>query len=45
MKVTPPDFTKPETLKDRTDGELFAMISAGWETMPGQGKRMTDLHK
>lgn len=44
MKIAPPDFTKAESLKDRTDGQLFAIISAGWETMPGQGKRMTDLH-
>ena len=26
MKLNLPDFTKPDTLKDRTDGELFAII-------------------
>jgi mono/diheme cytochrome c family protein len=45
MKINPPDFTKPETLKDRTDGELFAILGVGSETMPSQGKRMTDDHK
>jgi mono/diheme cytochrome c family protein len=45
MKINPPDFTKPETLKDRTDGELFAILGVGSEVMPSQGKRMTDQHK
>ena len=45
MKINPPDFTKPETLKDRTDGELFAILGAGSETMPGQGSRMKDKQK
>jgi mono/diheme cytochrome c family protein len=45
MKINPPDFTKPETLKNRTDGELFAIMGLGSEVMPGQGKRMTDDHK
>ncbi len=29
MKLNLPDFTKPDTLKDRTDGELFTIIGAG----------------
>jgi mono/diheme cytochrome c family protein len=45
MKINPPDFTKAETLKDRTDGELFAILGAGSETMPGQGNRMRDKQK
>lgn len=45
MRIAPPAFTKTEALKDRTDGELIAIISGGSETMPGQGKRMTDLHE
>lgn len=45
MKIHPPDMTKPEALKNRTDGELFAIIGVGNEVMPGQGKRMTDQHK
>lgn len=45
MKINPPDFTKPETLAKRTDGELFTIIRLGDETMPGQGTRMKDIHK
>ena len=29
MKLNLPDFTKPDSLKERTDGELFAIIGAG----------------
>ena len=45
MKLNPPDFTKSETLKDRTDGELFAIIGSGKDPMPGQKGRMTDQHR
>ena len=45
MKINPADFTKPETIAKRADGELFAIISGGSETMPGQGTRMSDVHK
>jgi len=45
MKINPPDFTKPETLKDRTDGQIFAILGVGSETMPGQGARMRDKQK
>jgi len=45
MKINPPDLTKPETLKNRTDGELFAILDVGSEAMPSQGKRMSDPHK
>jgi len=45
MKLTLPDLTKPDTLKDRTDGELFAIIGTGQEPMPSQAGRMTDLHR
>jgi len=45
MKLSLPDFTKPETLKDRTDGELFAIISAGRDPMPPQTGRMPDVHR
>lgn len=44
MKINPPDFTKPETLKQRTDGELFAIITTGKEAMPDQS-RLTEQHK
>lgn len=45
MKINPPDFTKPETLAKRTDGELFTIIQTGNSTMPAQGERMKDVHK
>jgi mono/diheme cytochrome c family protein len=44
MKITLPDFTTPETLKGRTDGELFKIISLGNPVMPAQDKRMKDIH-
>jgi mono/diheme cytochrome c family protein len=45
MKLTLSDFTKPDTLKNRTDGELFAIIGAGQEPMPPQAGRMTDVQR
>jgi mono/diheme cytochrome c family protein len=45
MNVTLPDFTKPETLAKRTDGELFTIISLGNEAMPLQDKRMSEIHR
>jgi mono/diheme cytochrome c family protein len=44
MNLTLPDFTKPDALANRTDGELFAIIGAGKEPMPGQKGRMMDQH-
>jgi mono/diheme cytochrome c family protein len=34
-----PDFTNPETLKNRTDGELFYIIRKGKGEMPPEGDR------
>jgi len=45
MKLNLPDFTKPDSLKDRTDGELFAIIGAGRDPMPSQAGRLTDTHR
>jgi len=45
MKIHPPDFTSPDALKERTDGELFAIIGTGRDPMPGQSGRMTDTHR
>jgi mono/diheme cytochrome c family protein len=45
INAKPPDFTNPATLKERTDGELFAIIGAGSGLMPAQGERMKDYHK
>ena len=42
MKLNLPDFTKPDTLAKRTDGELFAIIGTGKEPMPSQKGRMTE---
>jgi len=45
MKLNLPDFTKSDTLKDRTDGELFAIIGAGKDPMPSQASRLTETHR
>jgi mono/diheme cytochrome c family protein len=45
MNIHPPDFTSPDTLKKRTDGELFAIIGSGSPVMPAQGKRLSENHK
>jgi mono/diheme cytochrome c family protein len=34
------DFTDPNTLKDRTDGELFYIIKNGHDQMPPEGDRV-----
>ena len=40
MKLTIADFTDPNTLKDRTDGELFYIIKNGHQDMPPEGPRI-----
>lgn len=40
MKLTMMDFTNPTTLKDRTDGELFYIITKGHNDMPAEGPRV-----
>ena len=40
MKLTMMDFTNPETLKDRTDGEIFYIIKNGHNDMPAEGPRV-----
>lgn len=42
MHVAPPDFTKPETLSKRTDGELFAIIGKGSAGMPAEAERLKE---
>jgi len=37
-----PDFTRPETQKGRTDGELFFILKTGHGHMPAQGKRLRE---
>jgi len=41
MKLTIADFTNPETLKARTDGELYYIIKNGHQDMPPEGSRIT----
>lgn len=43
MHVSPPDFTKPETLANRTDGELFTIINTGSGAMPAEAKRLKEF--
>jgi mono/diheme cytochrome c family protein len=45
MKLTVPDFTKPDTLNSRTDGEIFAIIGAGKDPMPSQAGRIPDTRR
>ena len=40
MKLTMADFTNPDTLKDRTDGEIFYIIKNGHNDMPAEGERV-----
>jgi len=40
MKLKIADFTDPNTLKDRTDGEIFYIIKNGHEQMPPEGDRV-----
>ena len=44
MALNLPDFTKPDALAKRTDGELFAIVATGKDPMPSQKGRMTDQH-
>lgn len=45
MKLDLPDFTKPDTLKGRTDGELFAIIGSWKDPMPSQAGRLSETHR
>jgi len=40
MKLKIVDFTDPNTLKDRTDGEIFYIIKNGNQDMPPEGPRL-----
>ena len=42
MKLTMMDFTNPDTLKGRTDGEIFYIIKNGHNDMPAEGPRVKD---
>jgi len=40
MKLTIVDFANPDTLKDRTDSEIFYVIKNGHNDMPAEGERV-----
>jgi mono/diheme cytochrome c family protein len=40
MKLQMVDFTNPDTLKDRTDGEIYYIIKNGHNDMPAEGPRV-----
>jgi mono/diheme cytochrome c family protein len=40
LKMTMPDFSDPEALKKRTDGELFYIVTHGHGRMQGDGERL-----
>jgi mono/diheme cytochrome c family protein len=48
LKLNPPSLAKPDTLKDRADGELFTIIKQGAHVpegtpaMPPEASRLTD---
>ncbi len=42
MKLKLPDFTKPDALAKRTDGELFTIIGTAKDPMPSQKGRMSE---
>ena len=45
MKLKLADYTAADALKDRTDGELFWIISTGKDPMPGQAGRMSEVQR
>ncbi len=45
LKLKTKDCTDPATLKERTDGELFYILTKGHGYMPGQEGRMKDDQK
>ena len=40
MHINPSNLTNPQTLANRTDGELFTIIDKGSASMPAQGSRL-----
>ena len=42
MHVSMKDLTDPDTLKNMSDGEIFALIKNGKGKMPGEGDRAKD---
>jgi len=42
LEMTMPDFTDPDHLSQRTDGELFYIITEGHGRMPADGERVLE---
>ncbi len=40
MKLNMADFTNPDTMKSRTDGEIYYIIKNGHNDMPAEGPRI-----
>jgi mono/diheme cytochrome c family protein len=45
MKLTMHNYRDPATLKDRTDGELFYILSKGKGDMPDEGDRLSETQR
>ncbi len=45
LDVQMPDFTKPKALSERTDGDLFYIVTQGHGRMPAGGVRLRDDQK
>jgi len=45
MKLSMHDYHDPATLKDRSDGELFYILSKGKGDMPGEGDRLSETQR
>ena len=45
MKVKLHDYHDPAALKDKTDGELFYILSKGKGDMPGEGDRLSETQR
>jgi len=44
-RSTMPNFTKADALKDRSDGDLFAILGQGSDTMPGMEKILEEKQR
>jgi len=45
LKMTMPDFSDPEVQKQRTDGELFYILTKGHGRMPADGERLSEDYR
>jgi mono/diheme cytochrome c family protein len=45
MKIQPPELAKADAITKLTDGELFAIVGSGSDTMPGQKDRMPERQR